>query len=233
MAAREKLAAHVTSAVGNYQAGTGNHVLRRLSEARDDAGQPMSREDLETELLHFFSAAYAGLRGSGVDMVLALAQNPAVLEKARGGDAQYIDQITREVRRYYDIAPSTFFARAKVDCAFNGHRIPKGWKAVAPIYPVMQDEKNFPEPKRFDPDRFAPERGELKKDPAAWVPHGAGPMDGHRCAGEQLAHRILVAFGKQLVAGYSWELPQQDFTYVPMGLGSLPKDGLRVVFKKR
>lgn len=233
LAARKQLAAHVDDAVAAYRPGsTGQHVLRRLFEARDDAGRPMDPEDIRTELLHFFSAAYAGLQASIVDMLLALHENPAVLERARAGDAPYLDAITREVRRLYDIAPSTFFAAAKVDCQFKGYRIPKGWKAVAAIYPVMHDEKVFPEPTRFDPDRFSAERGEMKKDPQTWVPHGGGPVDGHRCAGEQLANRLLNAFLRQAVAGYRWELPPQNLAYAPAGLAQLPVDGLRIVVRR-
>jgi cytochrome P450 len=231
--ARDQLRAYVAGAV--ERAPPGNHALQRMLAARGDDGKGFTPSEIKTETLHFFGAAYAAIQGTLCDLLIALAQNPAVKqrarEEARAGKRQYLDQVTREVRRFYPIAPSTFIAKVKEDCEFGGFRIEKNWKAVGVLHSSMRDAGSFPEPDRFDPDRFAPERGEAERSPPRYVPHGAGPTHGHRCAGEQLANVLLVTF-LQKVVEYDWELPPQDLTLKPGGLAPLPADGLRVRFRR-
>lgn len=244
--ARDELRAYIARAVEEYRPGSAAHVLERLCAARTEDGQALTREEVRIETLHFFGASYAGLQAGLVNVTRALAQNPAVADRARaevrslapaGALAEtvqrlpYVSQVTREVRRYYKIAPSTFFAVVRGDCEFGGFRVPGGWKAVAVPHSTMRDEKTFAEPDRFDPDRFAPDR--LEKLPRnAYVPHGGGPMTGHRCAGEALANLVLDGVTALLLRRATWELtPGQDLTDRMAGLSPLPKDGLRVRFR--
>jgi cytochrome P450 len=234
MRARDELRAIVGRAVDDRRPGQAESVLARMREARDEAGGGFTPEEIKTECLHFYAAAYAPVQAAACHLLLALAQHPAVMERARAaaraGDEATIDRVTREVRRRYPILATTFFARVKRDCEFGGYRIPQGWKAVAALHASMRDPGAFPEPDRFDPDRFAPERRELERDPTAYLPHGGGSRQGHRCAGESLADLILRSFATGLLRQGAWELPPQDLTLVPAGLAPLPRDGLRVRF---
>jgi cytochrome P450 len=236
--ARDELRAFVRSAVEGYQPGSATHVLQRLVEARTADGGAMSTEEIRIEVLHFFAAAYAGLQAALCNLVIALAQNPSVMDRARAeatagtSGFPYIDQVTREVRRYYKLVPTTFFARVKEDCEFRGFRIPKGWKATAALHATMNDGQTFPHPERFDPDRFSPERAEHQRAPNSYVPHGGGPMDGHRCAGEALADLVLITFASRALRDTTWELPEQDLTPKLGGLCPLPAGGLRVRFRR-
>jgi retinoid hydroxylase len=236
MRARDALRAHVGARVDAHAPGPRRHVLARLLEARDESGHGFTPAEVKTECLHFYSAAYAPVRAAACNLLLALAQHPVVMDRARAaaraGDAAYVDQVTREVRRRYPTVPSTFFARVKEDCEFNGYRIPRGWKAVAALPASMRVPAAFAEPDRFDPDRFAPERGELERTPTAYLPHGGGPWDGHRCAGEALADLMLRSFTMGLLREHNFELPPQDLTLRPAGLTPLPADGLRIRIRR-
>jgi cytochrome P450 len=247
LAARDRLRAFVAAAVAGYEPGTGQHALERLVAARDPHGNALTRDEIEIETLHFYLAAYGALQGALCQLVIALASHPDVMRRARDearaivptgalGDGvarlRYIDQTCREVRRRYRVVPTTFFATVRADCEFGGMRVPAGWKAVAALHTAMQDPAVFRDPDRFDPDRFAPERAEHTARPNSYVPHGGGPVDGHRCAGEALADRLLVTFAALALRGYTWELPPQDLSAKSGGLVALPRSGLNVILRR-
>jgi cytochrome P450 len=236
MRARDELRASVGRSVDTYRPGARPTVLGRMLEARDEGGAGFSRDEVKTECLHFYAAAYAPVQAAACNLLVALAQHPEVMararEAARAGDGAYLDQVTREVRRFYPTVPSTFFARVKQECELGGYRIPKGWKAVAALPASMRAPGAFEDPDRFDPERFAPARGELSRQPSAYLPHGGGPRDGHRCAGEALADLMLRSLAMGLLREHSFELPPQDLTLRPAGLTPLPADGLRIRFRR-
>jgi cytochrome P450 len=236
MRARDELRAFVGRAVDAYRPGSGRHVLARLLEARDEGGEGFTRDEVKTECLHFYAAAYAPVRAAACNLLVALAGHPEVMDRvrtaARAGEGGYVDQVTREVRRFYPTVPSTFFARVRQDCEFGGYRIPRGWKAVAALPASQRMGETFRDPDRFDPDRFAPARGELARQPATYLPHGGGPADGHRCAGEALADLMLRSLATGLLREHAFELPAQDLAPRPAGLTPLPAGGLRMLVRR-
>jgi cytochrome P450 len=80
------------------------------------------------------------------------------------------------------------------DCVFK-----PGEVLLCSVVGTHMDETIFPAAERFDPDRFAPERREQRRDPLALAPFGAGFR---RCIGALMAetmikiivHRVLRDF---------------------------------------
>jgi cytochrome P450 len=225
IAARDRLREHVARAVREYTPAAEQHVLARLAAARHE-GERLSEEELRIELLHFFVAAHGALQAGLVHLTRALCEHRDVAERTRqavlDGDRAFVRRVTKEARRAYKIAPTTFFAVAKKDCEVLGRSIKKGWKAVGIIHSTMREASTFARPASFDPDRFA------DGDPKGYVAHGTGPWSGHRCAGEALADMVLDAFVSVALRDYALSLPSQDMTELPAGFGPMPADGLRL-----
>jgi sterol 14-demethylase len=73
------------------------------------------------------------------------------------------------------------------------------------------DPACFPEPRRFDPDRFAPPREEDLKHPFAYIPFGGGR---HRCLGALFAMVQQKALFSVLLRRYAFELVDPPASYV-------------------
>jgi cytochrome P450 len=244
--ARDRLRAYVARAVA--KGGGAGSVLGVLQGATLPTGERLTDEELRIELLHFFSAAHAGLAGVLAWTIAALGTHAAVLAKATaevrahaaGGAVDraaldrlpYLSALAREVRRSYPIAPLTFFGVARKDLELDGLSIKAGWKGAGAIWPTLQDRATFPDPATFDPDRMSDARFAALPE-FAYVPQGAGPRDGHRCPGDLLIDLVVPQFVALLVRDYELAVPAQDLAPKPAGLGPMPRSGLRATLERR
>lgn len=113
-----------------------------------------------------------------------------------------------------------------------GYRVPAGWRAVAGIYTTMHQEGVFTQPERFEPERFLPGREEHRRRPNSYVPHGGGPAEGHRCAGEGLISAVMMTAATLLLRdGYSSEVVAGQDLRLDRGVFPLPVSGLRVRYR--
>jgi cytochrome P450 len=158
---------------------------------------------------------------------LSLASGEAMsLEKL--GKMQYLDQILSEVERLHPAVGGGFRGVIK-PFEFNGFQVPAGWTVSYSIPGTHELPSIYPEPKRFDPDRFSPGRQEHKQKPLTLIGFGGGPRICLGIAFAKLEMKIVVA---QLLRNYQWELlPQQSLDPVRIPTRR-PKDGLRVRFKR-
>lgn len=103
---------------------------------------------------------------------------------------KYLDQVVSESLRKWPAAPVTDRACTKdYQCEFGEDkkfRFENGVSFWIPIYGLHHDPKYYPEPEKFDPERFSDEN-KHKIVPGTYMPFGVGPRN---CIGKYLFDEI-------------------------------------------
>lgn len=97
-------------------------------------------------------------------------------------ELKYLDRCIKESLRLY---PSVSFISRVLDddiVTSQDMFIPKGTIANIHIYDLHRNPTVFPDPDKFDPDRFLPENTQTRH-PFAYIPFSAGPRN---CIGKLL-----------------------------------------------
>jgi cytochrome P450 len=173
-------------------------LLSLLLQARDDDGHGMDDRQLMDECLTLFAAGHETTAATLTWAWYLLCTHPDVYEalvrevdQALGDRAPtdadlprlaLCTQIFKEALRLYPPAPG-ILREALRDVEICGYPVPRGWQVMFSPYTLHRRADAFPEPERFDPGRFAPER-EQRLPRYAFIPFGAGPRI---CIGNHLA----------------------------------------------
>lgn len=165
-------------------------LLSMLLLARDEDGTgQMTDKQVRDEAITLFGAGHETTANALTWTWYCLSQHPAVerklhdeLDSVVGGRAprledlpnlRYTEMIIKEAMRLYPPAWGTS-REAIVDHEIGGHLIKKGEVIFINIYGVHRDARFFPDPERFDPERFSAEN-EKKIPKYAYLPFGGGP----------------------------------------------------------
>ncbi|MCA9238857.1 MAG: cytochrome P450 [Planctomycetales bacterium] len=105
-------------------------------------------------------------------------------------DLTYTKQVVQETLRLFPAAWVLFCREAVRETSLGGYRVRRGGWVFAYPFVTHRDPRFFPDPLRFDPERFSPGRiGEIPT--GAYFPFGHGPRN---CIGQHLAlmHLVLI-----------------------------------------
>jgi cytochrome P450 len=220
----------------------GDDVLAMLLDARDDSGRPLGDDELRDELMTLLVAGHEAsatalcwifeevLRAPHIAErileELAAVTGGAPLEGEHVGQLLYLDAVVREALRLHPIIPAVT-RRLSAPWRLGEWQIPKGTLVVSLACETHMLADVYPEPARFDPDRFLGK----KPDPYAWYPFGGGPR---RCLGVAFAlyeAKVVVA---TILARHAMRLTttQPPRTAV-RGITFAPHGGTEVVVAKR
>jgi len=186
--------------IDNHDGSEGDDLLSTLLAAVDEEGdgKGMDRKQLRDELLTLFIAGHDTTAHALTWALYLLAQNPDAEQRLQAEAdlalsqgpldfhalerLPYTEQVINETLRLYPPAYAVP-RQAKEDVTIGGYHVPAGAHVVIWIYHVHHDARWYPEPERFDPSRFEPER--MAKLPrAAHLPFGAGTR---ACIGKHFA----------------------------------------------
>jgi cytochrome P450 len=175
-------------------------LLHMLVSARDEEGDGAGLEDVEIrdQLVTLFIAGHETtshalswtwkLLSEHAEVEAKLHRELAEVLGGRVptyedlGNLPYTAQVLDEAMRLYP--PAYTLARcAEEDTEIGGYPVPKGSEVVIWTYWTHHDSRWYPDPERFDPERFTP--AEVAKRPKlAYLPFGAG---GRACIGKMFA----------------------------------------------
>lgn len=221
-------------------------LLSMLIMAQDEEGDGggMTDEQLRDEAMTIFLAGHETTANALTWTWYLLSQHPEVetrlheeVDAVLAGRAptvedlprlRYTEMVLAEAMRLYPPA-WVLGRRALKDYEVGGYRVPAGSIVIMSQYVTHRDERYFPDPLRFDPERWTPEAKEARPQ-FSYFPFGGGPR---RCIGEGFAwmEGVLViatlaqSWRMRLVPGHPVEL-QPVVTL-------RPKHGMRMTLERR
>jgi len=212
-------------------------VVSLLVSARDEAGEPLTNQDIRDMLL---SLLYAGQDASATATAWSLYwvhKNPAVREKllteldslGESPDPMsiarlpYLSAVCNEALRLYPTQVFTFPRKVESSIEVGGFLLSPGTVLIVNIYQTHHHEDLYPEPKQFKPERFL----ERQFSPYEFLPFGGGDRG---CIGVALVLFEMKLVLATIVSSYQLALadkrPEQ-----PKCKGILfpPANGLKMV----
>lgn len=226
------------------RAGDGADLFTALCHAESEDGHRFTDDDVINHMIFLLMAAHDTTTITLTTMVWKLGQHPEWQERCRQeclaleNDQLSYDDLARlpaldlamkEALRLVTPVPS-LPRQAVKDTEVLGHFIPAGTDLTLGLHFTQHMPEYWPDPERFDPDRFAEHRREDKVHRYAWVPFGGGV---HKCIGLYFAGMQVKAVMNELLRRYRWEV---DPAYeAPMNYVALPypTDGLPVKLVNR
>jgi cytochrome P450 len=173
-------------------------LLSMLMQARDEDGSQMSDKQLRDEVLTFLLAGHETTALALTWTCYLLSQHPEIESKLHEeldcvlagrapefADLQklpYTERVIKESMRLYP--PAWSLARTVIsDFELRGYKIPAGANVVMSQWIMHRHPSYFPEPEKFDPDRWLADRAQ-KLPRFAYFPFGGGPR---QCIGAAFA----------------------------------------------
>lgn len=160
---------------------------------------------------------------------LTLKLNGEIVTYEQLSDLKYLDMIISETLRkwpasiYTDRNCTKSYA-LEVDDMMQQHRLRPGDGICIPIFGLHRDSEHFPDPERFDPERFN-DANRASITPGTYLPFGIGPR---HCLGDRFAAMTAKAILYTLLTAFTFEVsPTKTKIPIPLQINGFmmqPKD---------
>ncbi|GFR25424.1 cytochrome P450 4c3 [Trichonephila clavata] len=153
--------------------------------------QELSEKDIRDEVNTFIGAGYETVSVTITWALYLIGLHPDIQEKIHDeldrifgsdvdrditesdlNDLKYLDCVLKESQRLYSAVPMVT-RTLQEDCNICGYSLPKGSTCVILLYFLHKDKEVFPDPEKFDPDRFLPENA-VNIPECGFIPFSAG-----------------------------------------------------------
>jgi cytochrome P450 len=207
----------------------GDDLLTLLLDAidRGEADGGMSEAQALDEAMTLFHGGYHSSSMGLAWLLFELTKHPQVVARVRaetdevlaGRDAtiadlpalRYTAMVVKEGLRLWPPAWEMFARENTADVELGGYRIAKGGIFLIHPFVTQRDPRFFPDPLRFDPQRFAAEN-DRAVSPFTYFPFGRGP---HACIGATFASMEMTLVLATLVQHIQWRLAPGQPADVP------------------
>ncbi|QFZ24626.1 cytochrome P450 [Saccharothrix syringae] len=220
------------------RAGGDEDLFGMLCHARADDGDRFTDTQVVDHVIGMLLAAHDTTTVALNCVLYQLAKHPDWQERVRAesrslgrplvawddlGALVSAELVEKEAMRL--VAPVPVYPRWTVrDTDVLGHHLPRGTLVVLTPHVTHHLADRWPDPERFDPERFAGHRREDRVHRYAWLPFGGGA---HKCAGAQFAdmnvkallHQLLLRFRIGVAPDYETRF---DFSALPTPVDGLP-----------
>jgi cytochrome P450 len=241
---RRRLEAYLYPQLPAKRASEQNDLFSALCHARSEDGEQFSDEDVVNHMIFLLMAAHDTTTITLSTMAYYLAKFPEWQDRCRAESEALgtpalafadldqlvsLDLVMRESMRMITAVPGVA-RKAVKDTTVAGYFIPSGTQLTINMHFGHHMAEYWPDPERFDPERFAEHRREDKIHRHAWIPFGGGV---HKCIGLYFGMMQVKAAMHQLLLTRRWSVPSDyempiDWTSLPR-----PKDGLPVRLQRR
>jgi len=217
----------------------GNDMLTMMMLARDESGEPLSDVELRDQLM---TLLVAGHETTATTLAWALAlvhKHPPVRERllaelaATDGDPQqrmnlpYLNAVCQETMRLFPVAMLAFPRIPKEPITLQGRTYPAGTVLMPCIYLAHRRPEVFPDPTRFQPERFLGRQ----YSPYEFLPFGGGHR---RCIGLAFSLYEMKIILAELLTTLELALPErEDVRPVRRGVTLSPPGSLRLAVLSR
>jgi cytochrome P450 len=221
----------IDEALADARVGERTDVLALLLRSTYEDGTPMSRSEISDELLTLLAAGHETTASTLAWAFERISRHPAVLadlvaEAATDGN-EYRQAAILEVQRNRTVID---FAGRRVLAPvveLGQWRIPRGYSVSVAIGQVHGNAGEFPDPQRFDPQRF------MGKRPSTfgWIPFGGGTR---RCVGAAFANMEMDVVLRTVLRHFTIEVTTKPGEkWHSRGVAFTPKKGGRVTVRRR
>lgn len=227
--ARDALRVYLRGVIRARREAPGTDALGLLMAARDETGAALSEDELLEQAVILMFAGHETTTSMLTSFLRALARHPewharlvAEQERVVGPgplrlehlrQLRDLDLVVKEVERLWP--PISLCQRGVLEeVEFGDVRLPPRTLVIYSPWATHHLPDVFPEPARFDPERFAPPREEDRR-PYALVGFGGGPR---LCIGQAFALLEMKVIASCLLRGYRVEVADSgddDLVWVP------------------
>ncbi|MGN6607585.1 MAG: cytochrome P450 [Jatrophihabitans sp.] len=206
-------------------------VLALMLQARYDDGGRMSRDEIADQLLTLLTAGHETTATSLAWAFERLRRHPDVLRRlvaeVDAGGSELREAALVEVQRTRPVIDFTGRQVKAPSVTIGRWTLPRGINVFVSIYLMHNDPQLFPNPERFDPDRFVGAR----PDTYQWIPFGGGVR---RCIGAAFASMEMDVTLRTVLRELTLEpTTAPGEKWHSRGVASAPADGGRVVVHRR